>query len=324
LGLIAAGKGKHAKDVIQIAQDTKEPLPVRLAAVSALGDLKLGGVAHTECANIIQNKKEPLALRLEAIKSLASAWTWRTVPFLSGLFDAKEYPLELRQAAAAAIAAHKAGAESLLESYSAKKLDADLTHDLARLLRNSPFPEVKKLAQKVLPAPPKLDPKKLPSIAALLTRKGNVDRGHNVWLATLKNEAACMKCHTIAGQGGQVGPDLTSIGSKASRENLLESILYPSRAIADQFVQWVVATDGGLVVNGLIIEETPQYILMRDANVKDYKIGSKNIEKKAKLPTSIMPDNLINFLPEDDLLDLVEYLYSLKGAGAVPVLGRKE
>lgn len=74
---------------------------------------------------------------------------------------------------------------------------------------------------------------------------------------TLKNDAACLKCHTIEGTGGKVGPDLSAIGAKASRENLLEPILYPSRAINHQFQTWVVETKGGLVITGIIAEETP-------------------------------------------------------------------
>ena len=61
--------------------------------------------------------------------------------------------------------------------------------------------------------------------------------------ASLTSEAQCLKCHTVRGIGGQVGPDLSMIGKKASRENLFESILLPSKAIADQYVQWQIEHD---------------------------------------------------------------------------------
>jgi putative heme-binding domain-containing protein len=163
-----------------------------------------------------------------------------------------------------------------------------------------------------------MDPKNLPSIPALLARKGNVDRGKQLMALTLKNDAACMKCHVVGGAGGKVGPDLSVIGSKASRENLLESILYPSRAISHQFESWSVETKQGLAIVGVITEETPQHVVLRDANVKEYKIAKSDIETRAKLPTSIMPDNLILHLPEDDLLDIVEYMYSLKSPALTP------
>ena len=222
-----------------------------------------------------------------------------------------------KRTAIAALAGSKSGAEFLLKEYAAKNLPAELTPDLSRLLRNSPFKEIKQKAQSQLPTPPEVDPKNLPSIPALLARKGNPERGRTLWQASFKNDAACMKCHVVNNEGGKVGPELSVIGSKASRENLLESILYPSRAISDQYVTWLVETKGGLNITGVIAEETPQYLVLRDVNVKEYKIDVKDIETKTKSPVSLMPDNLILHLPEDDLLDIVEYLYSLRS----PVLG---
>src|SRR5262249_12130018 len=154
----------------------------------------------------------------------------------------------------------------LLDDFADKKIAKDLTSDLSRLLRNSPYADVKKRAEATLPAPPKLDPKNLPSIPALLTRKGNAIRGKDLLGATLKNVAAGLKCHIVGGVGGKVGPELSVIGSKASRENLLESILYPSRAIAHQYATFIVETKDGKTITGVIGEETPTHIVLRDAN----------------------------------------------------------
>src|SRR5207244_2694746 len=116
--------------------------------------------------------------------------------------EEKDADLRVRQQVLAAAAAHKPGAEYLLAHFKEKRLPADLTSDLSRLLRNSPFPEIKKKAQTTLPAPPKFDPKSLPSIPALLARKGNAERGRQVFLNSFKNEAQCMKCHRVDGEGG--------------------------------------------------------------------------------------------------------------------------
>src|SRR5262249_2497870 len=131
-------------------------------------------------------------------------------------------------------------------------------------------------------------------------------------------DAQCLRCHTINGTGGQIGPDLSTIGAKASRENLLESILYPSRAIAHQYESWIVETKGGLAVTGLLVEETPDHFILRDSTGKDFNIGTKDVDSKAKSKISLMPDNLIVHNPEADLVDMVEYLYSLKNPPVVP------
>src|SRR5581483_9062384 len=123
-----------------------------------------------------------------------------------------------------------------------------------------------------------------------------------------------LKCHTVNGVGGAIGPDLSAIGTKASRENLYESILYPSKAIADQFVQWNVTTTAGVTLSGLMIGETADSLTLRDANGKDTKLSKKEIESREKNPNSLMPADIVQALSEDELVDLVEYLLTLKAA----------
>jgi putative heme-binding domain-containing protein len=179
-------------------------------------------------------------------------------------------------------------------------------------LRNSPYKDVRDKAFAAFPPPAKLDPKKLPSPSALARRKGNADRGKELLAVSVKSNLQCLKCHTIQGVGGKVGPDLSVIGKKASRENLFESILLPSKAIADQYVSWVVETKKGLVLTGLLVEETPDSITLRDANAKDTKIDKREIETRSKSLVSLMPSDLLAYMTEEDLVDMVEYLFTLK------------
>ncbi len=188
---------------------------------------------------------------------------------------------------------------------------------MARLLRNSPYPDLQNKALVLFPPPPKIDPKKLPAIAVLVRRQGDAAKGKRLLEASAKNDMQCLKCHTVRGAGGQVGPDLSVIGKKASRENLYESIILPSKAIADQYLQWKIDKNDGISVSGLIVEETPTSITLRDANAKDTKIDKKDVDVRTKSPVSIMPENIVSFMNEDELTDVVEYLFSLK----TPVLG---
>ena len=105
--------------------------------------------------------------------------------------------------------------------------------------------------------------KKLPSPAALAARRGDAARGQKLLAVSAKSDLQCLKCHSVLGTGGAIGPDLSVIGKKASRENLFESILYPSKAIADQYVTWQVETRRGLSLSGLIVEEAPTHIILR-------------------------------------------------------------
>ena len=62
--------------------------------------------------------------------------------------------------------------------------------------------------------------------------------------------------HTIAGDGGRVGPDLTKIGASRSGTDLLEAIVFPSASFAREFLPYVVVTDSGKVHTGIISRQT--------------------------------------------------------------------
>jgi putative membrane-bound dehydrogenase-like protein len=302
--------------VQQVAADRAEPLALRLAAVRALSAFK-GMAVLRALSKLVDDPAAPGELVLEAAQSLVRLGGEGFVNLRGLAVDAKR-PLAQRQAAVAALSATREGTTWLLEAHSGKKLDKDLTADVARLLRNSPFPDLRNKALIAFPPPGKLDPKTLPSIPALLARQGNVERGRQLLLASFKNDAQCLKCHTVRGFGGNVGPDLSVIGSKASRENLIESILYPSRAVADQYAQWVVETRKGATLSGLLIEDRPTHLLLRDANGKDYKIDRNDLDSMKKAFNSLMPDNLLLYMSEEDLVDVVDYLHSLKTPALTP------
>jgi putative membrane-bound dehydrogenase-like protein len=322
----AADRQELFTPVQEIALDGKETIAARLAAVQTLGNFKTKQATES-LLTVATMKGLPVELAAEAVLSVGRQNTQQAQSSLKFLvMDEQRFVLPLRQAAVAGLSGSKAGASWLLEAHGKKQLAGDLTPDLARLLRNSPFAELKKQAQKLFPQPKgKLDPKNLPSIPALLARKGNIERGRELMAATLKNEAQCLRCHTINSVGGNVGPDLSAIGSKASRENLLESILYPNRAIPDQYLGWLIETKGGLSIHGLIVEESPTHLVVRDATAKDHKIDMKrDLETRKKSPISVMPDNLILALTEEELVDLVDYMHTLKGPSLTPTSRRRE
>jgi putative heme-binding domain-containing protein len=228
-------------------------------------------------------------------------------------------PLDLQKAAVEALAGTRPGSQWLLEIHAKNELPEPLVATAGRLLRNSPYQDLANRAKLTFPAPGKLDPKKLPPITDIAKRTGDAARGKAVWNASAVGAAQCAKCHTVRGSGGQVGPDLSMIGKKASRENLYESILMPSKAIADQYIQHQVTTTAEVTVTGLLVSETPQAITLRDANGKDTTIAKKDIEGPVrKLKISIMPEDIVAGLSEDELVDLVAYLQTLQTASLTP------
>jgi putative membrane-bound dehydrogenase-like protein len=161
------------------------------------------------------------------------------------------------------------------------------------------------------PASERLDPNKLPPDRELLALKGDASRGRQVFL---RSKANCASCHKIKGEGGEagVGPTLDGIGNKMGRDAILSEILRPSQSIAQQYYQWTIATKKGVAVTGVIVEETPERVVLKDAQGKATTIAKADIDERTRSDVSIMPEQLVGELTRQELADLLQYLVDLK------------
>jgi putative membrane-bound dehydrogenase-like protein len=319
--IAAAAKVELLPEVRKLASAKDEKEPIRRAAIQALAKLPATGAVEALRPLLAT---EPVALRYEAALSLGylarhteGEARETALKALQGVVLDGKSELALRQSAVAGLAASRPGALWLLGLHAKGKLPEALRAEAGRLLRSSVYKDIQNRALAAFPAPGKLDPKRLPPIAVLASRRGDAKRGKALMAASLKSNLQCMKCHSVRGTGGQVGPDLSMIGKKASRENLFESILYPSKAIADQYLTWIVETKRGLSLSGLIVEEAPTHIILRDAEGRDTRVAKKDIEMRTKGPRSLMPEDLVAYMSASELVDIVEYLIGL----TTPALG---
>jgi putative membrane-bound dehydrogenase-like protein len=315
IGLALIGAAERTSDVPRVsalAREAKEAEATRRAAVQTLGQLP-SLVSIRELRGLMKDKAVGEGA-IAALGRLALYYRDRSIAVeaLHALQEAVAAKGPARHAALAALAGTRQGSQWLLEQHARKTLPADLVVDAGRLLHNSSYVDLRNRAMIAFPPPPRIDPKKLPSLNHLLARQGDPQRGKQLLVASSKNDMQCLKCHAISGTGGQIGPDLSVIGKKASKQDLLESILNPSKAVADQYVNWQIETKKGVVLSGLLVEETPTAITLRDGNGKDAKIEKSDIESREKSQKSFMPDNLLAYMTEDDLVDIVAYLLELK------------
>ena len=138
---------------------------------------------------------------------------------------------------------------------------------------------------------------------------GNVKAGSKIFSG--KTEVSCVRCHKIDGKGGEVGPDLSSVGLKRDRKYLMEAIVDPNKEIAEGYAQVKVQTDTGEMLVGIVHSETDELLTLMDADGKLIEIDPGSIEGR-KTGQSSMPDDLIKSLTKKEVRDLVEYLASLK------------
>ena len=154
------------------------------------------------------------------------------------------------------------------------------------------------------------DGEPLPAFAELAKLAGDPKAGEAVF-ADAKG-ANCVACHQVGTKGQMLGPPLTTIGQKLSKAQLYEAILKPSAGILMGFENWVVRTSKGTTVSGLKTSDTFDGITIKDTQGKYHDIAADEIKKLVKQPVSIMPEGLSGTMTRQELVDLVEYLSTLR------------
>ena len=139
---------------------------------------------------------------------------------------------------------------------------------------------------------------------------GDAARGQKLFADT--NGLACAKCHAVAGKGGAVGPDMTGIAAKYTKDEIATSILYPSAKIASGYEPVIVATKDGRVISGVIKADTTSGLELEDADAKRLRVELDDIEERRPGDVSIMPNGLAEGLKAADFADLLAYLMTLK------------
>jgi putative heme-binding domain-containing protein len=174
----------------------------------------------------------------------------------------------------------------------------------------------------LLPAPPRATLARVaPEPYALFASQhpGDPLRGRAVFFDP--KGVACIRCHRVRGEGGDLGPDLTGVGTKYDRAFLAESILYPSKQIAEGYQQTVVRMKDGRVLSGLVRSETSEELALADAEGKRHVLRTSEIEIRRGSDVSLMPDNLHSALTPEDFANLVAFLAALRDEdGFVPLL----
>lgn len=137
----------------------------------------------------------------------------------------------------------------------------------------------------------------------LRAASGDVHRG-----ATLFRQH-CATCHRLHGEGGQVGPDLTS-ANRLDREYLLTSIVDPNAVIRAEYANYAAVMDDGQILQGLLKEQNPEQVVIFDAKAQSHRLPRARVESLTLQSVSLMPEGLLEQLVPQDVRDLFAYLES--------------
>jgi putative heme-binding domain-containing protein len=166
--------------------------------------------------------------------------------------------------------------------------------------------EIKPHLAVLLSKDPKSDEERNKSMTAIAGIKGgNVDNGKAVF------RRVCVACHRVYGEGANLGPDMNGVGKRLDSYKLVESIIDPNAAVDDKYLSTLVVTDDGRSITGLLVSESPEEVVIFDGK-EQKKIKVSEIEERKTLKQSSMPEGLAATLSPNELLDVVEFMRTLK------------
>ncbi len=168
----------------------------------------------------------------------------------------------------------------------------------ARVAKTSDFPPVLTTAEATA-----LDAK-FAKYRALADKPGDATKGKTVTLV-------CQACHTIAGQGGNLAPNLSGAGAMGV-EALLRNIITPNAAMENGYRLFRVEMKSGDLIEGFLASEDKDAIILRAPGAQDRRIARGDIRASQFLRRSIMPEGLLDTMTPEQVSDMFAYLKTLK------------
>jgi putative heme-binding domain-containing protein len=246
---------------------------------------------------------------VKVVEALANTADKEIVPLLEPIVANSTRNVALRKQAVHALVQVQEGAALLLKLAKEQKLPEDVKLIAASELSYVRWANIKTEAAQLLPLPQRQNSQPLPPISELIKMPGDAKRGAEVFRRDI---VGCIKCHQVNGEGIEFGPSLSEIGTKLGKDALYEAILDPSSGISFGFEAWQIELKNGDEAYGLIVSDTADEIAVKTQGgiVSSYK--KADVAKREPQKLSIMPAGLQQTLSAADLVDLVEYLSSLK------------
>ncbi|MEZ6046773.1 MAG: PQQ-dependent sugar dehydrogenase [Planctomycetaceae bacterium] len=210
-----------------------------------------------------------------------------------------------------ALLSNASGAMKALHAYEHNRFSPNIADKMLVVATNGSYPAAQDLFERFLPEEKRL--KRLGTdfdIPALLAQQGNIERGRELF--TKAEGIQCRNCHSVGENKNLLGPDLADIGKKYTREQILESIVEPSKKIEDKYKGFLVITEDGLTLAGRIIGQGPDGIVILDNELKQHTVAMDEIDDVEEQKKSLMPEQLFRDLSADQAADLLEFLSSLK------------
>jgi len=253
------------------------------------------------------NKQEPDEAAVALSKVLGLSNRKEASELQRTLLESDAAAKSIRVEAAVGLARNKGNLPYLMELAKSNRLPGESKPLIGPSLRASENADIRREAEAMFPLL-KTSQNPLPPLEELAKKRGNAQNGKTVYFGA----ATCSQCHMVGNEGKNVGPSLTEIGNKLSREAMIVSILAPSAGISHNYEAYTARTTDGEVITGLLVSKTAESVIIKDAKGIERTIPSNDLDELQKQEKSLMPENLQELINEQELVDVVEYLMSLR------------
>ncbi len=157
-------------------------------------------------------------------------------------------------------------------------------------------------------AEPPYEPELVQKLVSNAQMQGDAVRGASVFAS---DKLACISCHQVGQQGGNVGPALTKLLKKREPSHLVESLLWPNREVQAEYVTWQVLTTDGEVISGYKVAESDDELSLREpSSGKTITLARDDIDQ-LRGGGSVMPTGLFAAINPQQQLDLIRFLGEL-------------
>ena len=229
------------------------------------------------------------------------------IPFLEPIIHDPHHEVSVRKQAIESLARVEEGGRRLLKIASEPQFDLSIF--IGSVLQNTRWEEIRQSASKLAPRKAEASTNINLPVTEWVKRPGNAERGKELFR---RDTIGCIKCHIVNGEGTDFGPALSEIGGKLGKDALYEAILNPSAGIAVGFEAWRIELKDDNEVYGMIVSETPDELIIKSPGGILNHVKKSEITRRTQQKLSAMPAGLAQLMTAQDLVDLVEYLSSLK------------